>query len=121
MSETPNYAEPWICTIFVQILTLQRVVCVIYQNHPIHQIHQKINRSESLNFPQLSSIFNGEFGQLTLSSYICICTLMFVSVVVSAVVFFPFHFVEQQPQWENMCRKLQFMQHFAHTWKAPLF
>ena len=44
-----------------------------------------------------------------------------VFVFVFAVVFFPFHFEEKQPRRENMCRKLQFMQHFAHTWILPLF
>ena len=49
-----------------------------------------------------------------LSRQICVCVF----------IWFLFYFTQQQEkaQWENMCRKLEFMQQFAqHTWKAPLF
>ena len=99
MSETPNYAEPWICTIFVKILTLQRVVCVIYQNSSTFLNLQW--RIWTVNFVQLYLYL---YFDVCICGCICSCIFPFSFCGAAATVG---EYVSEAPIYAALCPHLE--------------
>ena len=88
----------------------------------LHNVHNvKCKYSKGINFPVLLQKAKCWIVEFWYTFYLWRFTYLCFSIwVYLYFLLLLFHFVEQ-PRRKNMCRKLQFMQHFTHTWKATLF